>query len=144
MGNVGKAIIPMVKVRYICFYCMFLYSLAVFISLPKFGPEEEQKSMRFKNSIVKHQKWNLIITHGHHPYITPLPSWDLPDTQKYQVLFLLTSGIKCSEEVFSAQKPSGFSAQSSSCPHSQCLANYGLAVLGPKLKGFHLPPFSPP
>ena len=81
MGNVGKAIIPVVKVRYICFYCMFLYSLAVFISLPKCGPEEEQKSMRFKNSIVKHQKWNLIITHDHHIYITPLPSWDLPDTQ---------------------------------------------------------------
>ena len=83
----------MVRVRYICFYRMFLYSLAVFIILPKFGPEEEQKLMRFKNSIVKHQKWNLIITHGHHPYITPLPSWDLPDTQKYQVLFLLASGI---------------------------------------------------
>ena len=101
--------IPMVKVRYICFYCTFLYSLAVFIILPKFGPEEEQKLMRFKNSIVKHQKWNLIITNGHHPNITPLPSWDLPDTQKYQVLFLLTSGIKCSgrsllcSEIFSLQ-----------------------------------------
>ena len=83
----------MVKVRYVCFYCMFLYSLAVFISLPKCGPEKEQKLMRLKNSIVKHQKWNLIITNGHHPNITPLPSWDLPDTQKYQVLFLLTSGI---------------------------------------------------
>ena len=74
--------ILMVKVRYICFYCTFLYSLAVFIILPKFGPEEEQKLMRFKNSIVKHQKWNLIITHSHHSNITHLPSWDLPDTQK--------------------------------------------------------------
>ena len=46
MGNVGKAIIPMVRVRYICFYRMFLYSLAVFISLPKCGPEKEQKLMR--------------------------------------------------------------------------------------------------
>ena len=80
MGNIEKAIIPMVKVRYICFYCMFLYSLAVFISLPKCGPEEEQKLMRLNNSIVKHQKWNLIITHGHHTYIIPLPSWNLPDT----------------------------------------------------------------
>ena len=46
MGNVGKAIIPMATVRYVCFFCMFLYSLAVFISLPKGGPEEEQKLMR--------------------------------------------------------------------------------------------------
>ena len=69
MGNVGKAIIPVVKVRYICFYFMFLYSLALFISLPKCGPEEEQKVMRGKNSIVKHLKWNLIITQSHHPYI---------------------------------------------------------------------------
>ena len=109
MGNAGKEIIPMVKVRYVCFYCMFLCSLAVFISLLKCGPEEEQKLMRLKNLIVKLQKWNLIITHGHHPYITPLPSWDLPDTQKYQVLYLLTSGIKCSRrnlqcsEIFSLQ-----------------------------------------
>ena len=73
MGNTGKAVIPMYKIRYICFYFMFLYSLAVFISLPKDGPEEEQKLMRLKNSIVKHQEWNLFITQGHHHYITPLP-----------------------------------------------------------------------
>ena len=109
MGNIEKAIIPMVKVRYICFYCMFLYSLAVFISLPKCGPEEEQKLLRLKNSIVKHQKWHLIITHGHHPYTAPLFSWDLSSTQKCQVLFLLTSGIKRSgrslpySELFSLQ-----------------------------------------
>ena len=107
--NIGKAIIPMVRVRYICFYRMFLYSLAVFISLPKCGPEEEQKLMRLKNSMVKHQRWHLIITHGHHPYTTPLPNWDLSNTQKCQVLFLLTSGIKCSgrslpcSEIFSLQ-----------------------------------------
>ena len=100
----------MVRVRYICFYCMFLYSLAVFISLPKCGPEEEQKLMRLKNSIVKHQRWHLIITHGHHSYTTPLPIWDLSNTQKCQVLFLLTSGIKCSgrslqcSEIFSLQR----------------------------------------
>ena len=86
----------MIKVRYIHFNFMFLYSLAVFISLPKGGPEEEQKLMRLKNSIVKPQKWNLIITQGHHPYLTPLPRWDLWNTQKYQVLFLLTSGVKSS------------------------------------------------
>ena len=63
----------MVRVRYICFYHMFLYSLAVFISLPKCGPEEEQKLMRLKNSMVKHQRWHLIITHGHHPYNHPSP-----------------------------------------------------------------------
>ena len=77
MGSVGKAIIPVVKVRYIYFYFMFLYSRAVFSSLPKCGPEEEQTLMRGKTSIVKHQKWNLIITQGHQPYITPLPTWDL-------------------------------------------------------------------
>ena len=86
----------MVRVRYIHFNFMFLYSLAVFISRPKGGPEEEQKLMRLKNSIVKPQKWNLIITQGNHPYLTPLPRWDLWNTQKYQVLFLLTSGMKCS------------------------------------------------
>ena len=77
MGNIGKGIIPVVMVRYICFYFMFLYSLLVFSSLPKCGPEDEQKLMRGKNSIVKHEKWNLIITQSHQPYITPLPRWDL-------------------------------------------------------------------
>ena len=77
IGSVGKAIIPVVQVRYICFYLMFLYSLAVFSSLPKCGPEKEQTLMRGKNSIVKHQKWNLIITQGHNLYITPLSRWDL-------------------------------------------------------------------
>ena len=81
MRNVGKAVIPMYKIRYICFYFMFLYSLAVFISLPKGGPEEEQKLMRLKNSIVKHQEWNLFITQGHHHYITPLPRQDLQNTR---------------------------------------------------------------
>ena len=96
MGNVGKAIIPVLNVRYICFYFTFLYSLAVFSSLPKCGPEEEQKLRRGKNSIVKHQQWNLVITQSHQRYITPLPRWDLWNTQKHQVLFLLTSGMKCS------------------------------------------------
>ena len=96
MGNVGKALIPVVKVRYIWFYFTFLYSLAVFRRLPKCGPEDEQKLRRGKNSIVKHQQWNLVITQSHQPYITPLPRWDLWNTQKHQVLFLLTSGMKCS------------------------------------------------
>ena len=96
MGNVGKALIPVVKVRYIWFYFTFLYSLAVFRRLPKCGPEDEQKLRRGKNSIVKHQKSNLVITQSHQPYITPLPRWDLWNTQKHQVLFLLTSGMKCS------------------------------------------------
>ena len=81
MGNVSKAAIPMYKIRYVCFYFMFLYSTAVFISLAKGGPEQEQKLMTLKNSIVKHHEWNLIIKLGHHHYITPLPRWDLQNTQ---------------------------------------------------------------
>lgn len=96
LGNVGKAVIPVVKVRHICFYVTFLYSLVVCSSLPKCGPEEEQKLMRGKNSIVTPEKWDLIIAQSHHPYITPLPRWDLWNTQKHQVLFLLTSGMKSS------------------------------------------------
>ena len=40
------------------------------------------------------------------------------------------------------RKKSVFRAQSSPSPYSQCLANYGLAGLGPKLAGYYLPPFS--
>ena len=146
MGNVGKAIIPVVKVRYICFYFMFLYSLALFISLPKCGPEEEQKVMRGKNSIVKHLKWNLIITQSHHPYITLLPRWDLWNTQKHQVLFLLTGGMKCDffRKKSSVLRNLQSAVPSSPSPHSQCLSQYGLAGLGPKLKGSHLPPSHTP
>ena len=67
-----------------------------FSSLPKNGPEEEQILMRLTNSIIKHQKCNLITTQSHHPHITRLPRWDLRNTQKCQVLFVLTSGMKCS------------------------------------------------
>ena len=136
MRNVGKAVIPMYKIRYICFYFMFLYSLAVFISLPKGGPEEEQKLMRLKNSMVKHQRWHLIITHGHHPYTTPLPNWDLSNTQKCQVLFLLTSGIKCSGR--NLQWSDVFSFQCSVFTQS----SFSVAGLGPRPKGCHLTPFS--
>ena len=61
MGNVGKAIIPVVKVRYICFYCMFLYSLAIFISSPNGGPEEEQKLMRLKTQLLNIKSGTCLL-----------------------------------------------------------------------------------
>ena len=78
------------------------------MSLPKCGPEEAQKLMRGKNSIVRHLKWNLVTTQSHQPSITPL-QLDPQNNQKYHVLFLLISGMKCSgrnpqcSEIFSLQ-----------------------------------------
>lgn len=56
MENLDKAITPMVKVRHICFYFMFIYSLAVFISLSRCGPEGEEDLMRLKNSQLSNIK----------------------------------------------------------------------------------------
>jgi hypothetical protein len=102
--------------------------------------------MRGKNSIVKHLKWNLIITQSHHPYITLLPRWDLRNTQKHQVLFLLTDGMKCDffRKKSSVLRNLQSAVPSSPSPHSQCLSQYGLAGLGPKLKRSHLPPSHTP
>ena len=98
--------------------------------------------MRGKNSIVKHLKWNLVITQSHHPYITPLSSWT-PKTNRNTTSFSLSPVGWCvQEEILSAQTPSVCSSPSSPSPHSQCLRQCGLAGLGPKLKGRHLPPFS--
>ena len=98
--------------------------------------------MRGKNSIVKHLKWNLVITQSHHPYITPLSSWT-PKTNRNTTSFSLSPvGWSVQEEILSAQTPSVCSSPSSPSPHSQCLRQCGLAGLGPKLKGRHLPPFS--
>jgi hypothetical protein len=90
LGNVGKAVIPVVKVRHICFYVTFLYSLVVCSSLPKCGPEEDQKLMRGQNSIVRHLKWNLVTTQSHHPSITPLSSWT-PKTNRNTMSFSSSS-----------------------------------------------------
>ena len=112
------------------------------MSLPKCGPEEDQKWMRGKNSIVKLLKWNLVITQSQHPSITPLSSWT-PKTNRNTTSFSFSSvGWSVQEEILSAQKSSVCSSQSSPSPHSQCLSKYGLAGLGPKLKGRLLPPSS--
>ena len=133
--------IPVVNVRYICFYFVFLYSLIPWV-WPKCGPEEDQKLMRGKNSIVRHLKWNLVTTQSHHPSITPLSSWT-PKTNRNTMSFSSSSvGWSVQEEILSAKKSSVCSSQSSPSPHSQCLSKYGLAGLGPKLKGRHHPPSS--
>ena len=112
------------------------------MSLPKCGPEEEHKWMRGKNSIVKHLKWNLVTTQSHHPSITPLSSW-IPKTNRNTTSFSSSSvGWSVQEEILSAQKSSVCSSQSSPSPHSKCLSKYGLAGLGPKLKGRLLLPSS--
>ena len=156
----------MIKVRYICFNFMFLYSLAVFISLPKGRPEEEQKFSSLQLSSVAQScptlcnpmngsiwwglktqlsniKSGIWLLHRATTPTSPFSPDGTSETPRNTKYFPSSPvGWSVQEETFSDQKSSVFSVQSSPSPHSQCLSSYGLPGLGPKLKGCHLPPFS--
>lgn len=90
-----------------------------------------------KLSIVKHQKWNQIMTHTATTHTAPLSPSGTSQTHTET-----PSPFPPHQQDKVFRKKSVFRAQSSPSPYSRCLANYGLAGLGPKLAGYYLPPFS--
>lgn len=135
LGNIAKAMIPMVNGRYICFHFMFLYSLfpGSFYQLAQMWARRGRETDGVKNSIVKHLKWNLVITQATTP-TSPLSPGGPQKKQQYpsfpphqwDEVFRKKSSV--------LQIPAVCSSPSSPRPHSQCLSQCGLAGLDPKLK----------
>ena len=95
MGNVGKALIPMYKIRYICFYFMFLYSMAVFISWPKVGQKRNRNWWGLKTQLLKMKSGACLLHRATTPTL-PLSPDGTSRTPRTPSLFLLTSGLSCS------------------------------------------------
>ena len=120
VGNVGKAIIPVVKVRYICFYFMFLYSLSL-VTCPNVGQKRNRNWWGVKTQL-SNIKSGIWLLHRATTPTSPLLPDGTSETHRNTKSFSFSPvGWNVQGEFFSAKKSSVCSSQSSPSPHAQCL-----------------------